>query len=170
MSVCNTDKSQNPQLGVVATPEAPKRAAESTESHSLVLRLPDEGERSSHLHCGSCHQPIDDPGTGHSTRCAQCGRHLAVPSLVGIKCARCGHHQSIPSRELATERVCAKCGATVAVPDIELSPRHHQQQRQNENRHASRHSRRISKHADAAWAVLIIGLTLVIALLALTLL
>lgn len=115
--------------------------------------------------CGMCHQILEDPSPGRTTQCEHCGRRLGVPSHVSTRCQRCGHRHRIRFRELATERVCANCGWTLAVGTVILTPR-------RRHRHAVRHvhHRHASAHADAAWAVLIIGLTLVIAVLALTVL
>lgn len=122
-------------------------------------------ERQPEILCGCCHQVIEDPGVGRTTQCAHCGRKLSTPTHVSTRCQRCGHRHRIRFSELATERVCANCGWTLAIGTIVLMPRH---RRRHTVRHV--HHGHAGAHADAAWAVLIIGLTLVIAVLALTVL
>ena len=119
------------------------------------------------LRCGSCLEVIPSATLGRSTRCAHCGRALSVPSHVRLKCSRCNHSQHIRSRELGTERLCAKCGQTLLVEDVILHPR---QRRHHAIHHTHANNHYISAHADAAAAVLIVGLTLVITVLALTIL
>jgi hypothetical protein len=62
--------------------------------------------------------------------------------------------------------LCARCSTPLIVGDIVLPPRRHV----HHPAHRARRHVHASAHADAAWAVLIIGLTIVIAVLALTVL
>jgi hypothetical protein len=64
-------------------------------------------------------------------------------------------------QEMPAGRLCAKCGASVIVPALELAPCH--------RRGSRRHAHAAAGHADAAWAVIVLALTLLIALLALIL-
>lgn len=117
--------------------------------------------------CGVCGELIEDLGVGHSTRCAHCSRSVTVPSHVRVECERCGHGHHVRPRELATERLCAKCGAELVIGDLVLAPRRRHRVRRMRYQH---HAPGGSAYADAAWAVLILGLTLVISILALTIL
>jgi primosomal protein N' len=114
------------------------------------------------LRCGWCHRIITAPAAGHSTRCVHCRRSLAVPSHIRAACDRCGHRQHLRLRELGSQPLCSVCRNPLVVGDVILSPRHH---------HRSRRHRRPSLspgYADAAWAVLIVGLALVITLFVMT--
>jgi hypothetical protein len=87
-----------------------------------------------------------------------------------MPCAHCGHRHHIRPRELGTPRVCVSCTQPLSISDVVLAPRrHHRNKHQN---HQTRHGRRgaHSDFADAAWAVLIIGLAVLLALGALTVL
>lgn len=156
------DQEQRPATGPRGTPPRPL-------DERLIPSVPPPGapyaDHRPDVLCGYCHQVINDPSPGRTTMCEHCGRKLGVPSYVSTRCQRCGHRHRIRFRELATERVCANCGWTLAVGTIILTQRQHHR---NTLRHV-RH-RQTSAHADAAWAVLIVGLTLVIAVLALTVL
>jgi hypothetical protein len=117
-----------------------------------------------HLYCGWCHATIEDVGGRHVTRCDGCGRNVAVPSYITVLCERCGHSARIAPRKLATERLCTVCGKTLKIGDLVLAPyRHHHQ-------HHHQHHVAAKSYGDAAWAMLIIGLTLVILVLSLTVL
>ena len=85
-----------------------------------------------------------------------------MPSHIRAACDRCGHQQHLRLRELSSQPLCSVCGNPLVVGDVILPPRRH---------HRSRRHRRpslSSGYADAAWAVLIVGLALVITLFALT--
>lgn len=116
--------------------------------------------------CGWCREALAGLESGRVVRCHHCGRALSAPSRVTASCTRCGHSQRIRIRESRTEHLCAKCGQTLTLSEIVLPPRRHRA-------HSAHHHHRYvggSAHADAAYAVLIIGLTIVIAVLALTVL
>jgi LSD1 subclass zinc finger protein len=115
------------------------------------------------LICGACQTPIEQLGGGFRVRCARCNRSLKVPAFVRVKCGRCGNHQHVRPRELGMERLCAKCGKELLIPNLTLTPHHHPRARRAKRHHGS-------AHADAAWAVMILGLTLLVAVLALTVL
>ncbi len=67
-------------------------------------------------------------------------------------------------REIGTERLCARCSQTITIGDVVLVPR------RSARSQARHHYAGGTPQADAAWAVLILGLTLVITLLGLTIL
>lgn len=114
------------------------------------------------LRCGWCHGVIDEVGSSTSVRCRHCRHSVVVPSHIHITCDRCGHHTSIRPRTLAAPRLCSQCGAALLIGDVVLTPRRRQRV------HHHRHRALSPAYADAAWAVLIIGLALVVALLAIS--
>ncbi len=84
-----------------------------------------------------------------------------IPTHIVLHCSRCGHHRHVRPRELRVPRVCGACGQPLLTGDVILAPKRHH--------HAHRHARaRVAppKYGDAAWAVLIVGLALTAALLA----
>ena len=116
------------------------------------------------VRCGWCHAVVDNLGVQHTTRCRQCQRALTVPSRVRVACSRCGHSEHIRPRELATERCCSQCGLALVAGDLLLTSRR--------GRHATHHRRHSSpsgSHADAAWTVVVVALTVLITVIALTL-
>ncbi len=116
------------------------------------------------LYCGWCHATIDDVGAHHVAHCARCGRHVTVPSYITVVCDRCGRSARVPPRRLGSERLCAVCGNVLKAGDLVLTPyrrRHH---------HHHPHHAATSPYGDAAWAMLIIGLTLLVLVLSLTVL
>jgi len=128
-----------------------------------ATRQPETRARKPTLRCGLCHGVIDDLVGGRSDRCPHCQRSLDLPRHLRLTCDRCGHHHHIRPRELGAERLCPTCGKPFVVGDVALNPRRrHRVQRQS-------HHTVSRNYADAAWAVLILGLALVIALLAITL-
>lgn len=123
------------------------------------------------LRCGWCQELVPDTGNGRYVRCEACGHTLHIPSHVSAQCVRCNRQQRIRIGELRAERLCAVCGKSLELGDVVLPPRRHQ------HTHAAHRSHRRHRpgtpgghHGDAAWAVLIIGLTLVICVLSLTVL
>ncbi len=123
-------------------------------SHTPVYRL----------YCGWCHATIDDVGAHHVAHCARCGRNVTVPSYITVVCDRCGRSARVPPRRLGSERLCAVCGNVLKAGDLVLTPyrrRHH---------HHHPHHAATSPYGDAAWAMLIIGLTLLVLVLSLTVL
>ena len=127
--------------------------------------LPRAQARRAQLRCGSCRQPISNVGLGRTVCCPKCRETLHVPDDFRVGCGRCGHGQSIPAREYGLERLCANCGKPFALQDVTLPP--HQL---HPHAHHVRRHRPAGSHGAAAWAVLILGLTLVIVVLALTIL
>jgi|GEM_PF-3853912 len=114
------------------------------------------------LRCGWCHAVIVDVGLGTTARCDHCHHSVRVPSYIRVTCDRCRHHRRIRPREVVLPQLCAHCGAQLVIGDVILEPRR--------GRHVQRHRHHhhlSPAYADAAWAVLIIGLALVVVLLAL---
>lgn len=106
--------------------------------------------------CAACHHPIHDITTPLQ-RCPGCARRLTVPHHVSIRCDRCGRRHQVRVTELRTERHCAACSKPLVIADVALAPRHrhHHHHRPHSRLHGS-----LDRRSDAAWAVLIIGLTI----------
>jgi hypothetical protein len=89
---------------------------------------------------------------------------------------RCNRQQRIRIGELRAERLCAVCAKPLEIGDVILPPRRHTHTHARAAHAPHRAHRRhrpgapSGHHGDAAWAVLIIGLTLVICVLSLTVL
>lgn len=133
----------------------------AADSHSLPAVDHPSANRGPVARCGSCGEIVTDIGLGRSTRCGRCRRSLTVPSHIQLACSRCGHSQRVHLRKLDAEWLCCNCGQSMTADDLTLTPRHWR------GSHRHRHGR--IKHADAAWAVAVLALTLLIALLGLIL-
>jgi hypothetical protein len=114
--------------------------------------------------CGVCQQILPPPGAGAHVRCPACHRSLHVSTHVRLVCGRCNHTQYVRHTELGAERICAKCSNTLSLDEVVLSPRRHVRRHHHHHRHHS------TERADAAGAVLIIGITILIMVLAMTIL
>jgi DNA-directed RNA polymerase subunit RPC12/RpoP len=114
--------------------------------------------------CSICSQAIDEIPFTSWMRCPHCQHGLAIPTRVRAACLRCGHEHHIPVHELTNERLCATCGNELARPDVLLPARH---RHHRHRRHRALRLRRTDRRTDAAWAVLIVGLTILICLFSL---
>ncbi len=122
------------------------------------------GPRKPQMLCGTCGKVIEELGFGHSARCPHCGHGVVIPHHIRVECDRCGHTTRARLRELGTERLCAKCSKSILIANVVLTPRRSLRSRPR-NRYVGG-----TPQADAAWAVLILALTMVITLLGLTVL
>lgn len=113
--------------------------------------------------CGSCLANLDPPSSRAHVRCKHCATRLLVPARLRVRCPRCHAKASVSALHAPQEHVCAACGHRALLGEIRLpalrgQPAVHRV-------HPQSHG---SAHADAAWAVMIVGLTLVIAVVAST--
>ncbi len=116
--------------------------------------------------CASCRAPMKNLIAGQDTRCPSCNRHVHVPSRIRLECDRCRQTAYARPWELGAARLCAKCGKPLVIDEILLSPR----RRRRHTHHHHSHGTAAAPHADAAWGVLIVGLTLITVVAALTVL
>lgn len=107
------------------------------------------------LRCGRCYDVIRTAGHERSARCGHCHATLRVPTHLLITCDHCRRSHRIRARDLATTRQCPACARALTPADVLLTPRrrHHHV--------AKRHHATPDNFSDAAWAVLIVGLTIV---------
>lgn len=113
--------------------------------------------------CGSCLANLEPPSSRAHVRCKHCATRLMVPARLRVRCPRCHTKASVSALHAPREHVCAACGhrallGEVRLPALRGQPAVH-------TVHPQGHG---SAHADAAWAVMIVGLTLVIAVVAST--
>ena len=116
------------------------------------------------LRCGWCDGMLENVGVGRVARCRHCHGAVRVPVDVLVACVHCGQSRSVRLSELTSPQQCPACSHPIATVDLVLAP--HRRRRPNHRRHHAA----ADNHADAAWAVLIIGMTLVAAAIALTVL
>lgn len=134
---------------VASTPERPVLTLKTTSPRPVAR-------------CGWCYAIVSETGGARTTRCPNCRRSLEVPTNLPATCERCGEVQHVPLSELGGERPCLVCGRPLTVGDVLLIPRRRRRVRSRRRRSS------VPDYADAAWAVLIIGVTLLIALFSLT--
>jgi hypothetical protein len=150
-------------------PESAETAVEPTTVDEVQDSTPKQTS-SPDLLCGACRGAVEVTAVGGRTRCPHCERSLAVPTHVTVKCGRCGRRHHVPLQQVRTERVCADCSCPLEVGDVVLNPRrrHHPGHRPHPKRQRPHHHHHaLDKRADAAWAVLIIGMAILISLLSL---
>ncbi len=153
---------------VVSTPTpagGTRRPAEAHASHKLLpedsCRSPSHTERGPTipvgpvLRCGRCYDVIRNVGHERSTRCGHCHATLRVPTHLLLTCEHCRRSHRILARDLVTARQWPACDQALTPADVLLTPRrrHHHV--------AKRHHAAPDNCSDAAWAVLIVGLTIV---------
>ena len=111
--------------------------------------------------CGVCRTPIEDVLLARRTRCPHCDRNLRVPTHVRAQCPRCGRAVRVRTSERSVQRFCVGCGMALDIDDVVLTPR--RRRRVHTHSHRPRHT--LDRRADAAWAVMIIGLAILICLM-----
>ncbi len=153
---------------ITAAPDCPQAVWPPPAAPRPVV-LPRAQPRHAQLRCGSCRQPISSVGLGRTVCCPRCRGALHVPDHFLVGCERCGHEQRIPAREYGLERLCGNCGKPFPLQDVTLPP-HQPHHHAHHRAHHIWQQGPAGFQGDAAWTVLIVGLTLVIVVLALTIL
>jgi ribosomal protein S27E len=113
------------------------------------------------LRCGGCHALVRVANAQHHVRCGQCRRTLVLPPRIALRCAGCGSARTVRLADLGATQACLICGRALASGDVVLAVR--------SRRHTHTHHRHAhkSRYGDAVWAVLIVGLSLLFALVVL---
>jgi hypothetical protein len=120
------------------------------------------------LRCGWCHGVVEERCAGHTVKCGHCQRPVIMPRHIQVRCDRCGQRQIIRVSVLGSERMCAVCGCELTIGDVILVPRKHRHESHHHRHHRRPHFTPPARHADAAWAVLIVALTITVTLIVLT--
>jgi DNA-directed RNA polymerase subunit RPC12/RpoP len=115
------------------------------------------------LRCGACHALVPLPANTTAVRCPTCKRRLHLPARVPVACIRCGKSRTLQLTELTQHRLCANCSQPLTVGDVVLRPHHHRRH----HTPSQRAEHRRSNYADAAWAVLMLGVVVLITLVVL---